>query len=75
MTIDPIEYALDRATVLMDELARIKDAVGKLDDLYETEHIDNHSNHLEIGAYQHITYAQRQLQNYVWQIKEELEDA
>lgn len=74
MTNDPVQYALDRALVLMDELVTIKDAVGELDDLYETEYIDN--NFLsDLGAYQHIGYALRQLQNFAWQIKEETEDA
>jgi len=74
MTNDPIEYAQDRATQLMDELVTIKDFVGELDDLYETEYIDN--RYLDnLGAYQHITYALRQLQNFVWQIQEEKKDA
>jgi conjugal transfer/entry exclusion protein len=72
MTNDRIEQALDRATHLMDELVTIKDFVGDLDDLYETEYIDNRLLS-DLGAYQHITYALRQLQNYVWQIKEEVE--
>ena len=65
---------LDKATHLMDELVTIKDQVGELDDLYETEYIDNRFLS-DLGAYQHITYALRQLQNYVWQIQEESEDA
>ena len=74
MTDDPLEYALDRATHLMDDLVRIKDRVGELDDLYATEYID--SKFLDnLGAYQHITYALRQLQNYAWEIKEVQEDA
>ena len=74
MTNDPLEYALDRVIHLMDELVTIRDRVGELDDLYETEYIDN--KFLDnLGAYQHITYALRQLQNYYWQIKEETEDA
>tara|TARA_Y100000401_G_C8248151_1_gene186678 strand:+ start:189 stop:437 length:249 start_codon:yes stop_codon:yes gene_type:complete len=67
---DPIERALDRATVLMDELVTIKDFVGELDDLYETQYIDNRLVS-DLGAYQHLTYALRQLQNFVWQIQEE----
>jgi hypothetical protein len=74
MTIDPVQYALDRALVLMDELVTIKDAVGELDDLYETEYIDNRFLD-NLGACQHITYALDQLQNFVWQIQEETEDA
>ena len=80
MTNDPIEYALDRAEVMMDELSTIRDLVGELDDYYETEYIDNRSRGGRgfvdnLGAYQHITYALRQLQNFAWQIKEETEDA
>ena len=67
-------YALDRAMVLMDELATIRDAVGELDDLYQTEYIDNLLVH-ELGAYQHLTHALSQIQNYAWQIKEETKDA
>ena len=74
MTNDPLEYALDRVTYLMDELVTIKERVGELDDLYETEYIDN--KFLDnLGAYQHITYALSQLQFYAWQIEEETEDA
>ena len=74
MTNDPRVYALDRATVLMDELVTLKDFVGELDDYYETEYIDNRFVD-NLGAYQHITYALRQLQNYAWQIQEEMKDA
>ena len=70
MSNDPVQYALDKATFLMDELDTIKDKVGELDDLYETEYIDNRLLS-DLGAYQHITYALRQLQNYAWQIQEE----
>jgi hypothetical protein len=69
MTNDPLEYALDRATNFIADLATIRDAVGELDDLYETEYIDNRLRS-DLGAYQHITYALRQIQNYAWQIQE-----
>ena len=71
MTNSPMVYALDRATVLMDKLAAIRDAVGELDDYYETEFIDNNLV-AELGAYQHITYALSQLRMYAWQLEEEI---
>jgi len=74
MTNDPSIYALDRANILMDELVTLKDAVGELDDLHETEYIDNRFRD-NLGAYQHLTYALIQLGNFVWQIKEETENA
>ena len=68
---DPMVYALDRAQNLMDELTTIQDMIGKLDDYYMTEYIDNRllSN---LGAYQHIGYALKQLQNFAWEIREHL---
>ena len=68
---DPMVYALDRAQRLMGELTTIKDILGQLDDYYETEYIDNRllSN---LGAYQHIDHAIKQLRNFAWEIGEHL---
>ena len=65
-----LEEAEIRALDLLDRISVIRDEVGYLDDLYETEYIDNRLLS-EYGAFQHITEALRQIQNYVWQIKEE----
>ena len=61
-----------KALALMDKLEIIREQVGLLDDLFESDCIDNRLID-NLGAYQHLTYAQRQLQNYVWLVKEEEE--
>jgi len=74
MNNDNVKEAELRASDLLDRLSVIKDEIGYLDDLYYTEYIDNRLVH-ELGAYQHITHALRQIQKYVWKIKESRRDA
>ena len=74
MTNDNVKEAELRALDLLDRLSVIQDEIGYLDDLYETAYIDNRIIS-ELGAYQHITHALRQIQSYVWEIKEDRRDA
>jgi hypothetical protein len=73
MSNDNVTEAELRALDLLDRISVIRDEVGYLDDLYETEYIDNRLLS-EQGAFQHITHALRQIQSYVWQIKEDRRD-
>ena len=73
MSNDNAKEAELRALDLLDRISVIRDEVGYLDDLYETEYIDNRLLPRQ-GAFQHITDAMRQIQAYVWQIKEDRKD-
>lgn len=65
-----LEDARNNAGNAMVFLTKIRDEVGNLDDIYESDCIDNRSPHAGLGAYQYISRAIRRLEEYIWEIEE-----
>ena len=70
MTNQPLQDILAEATQARDALERVQEQVGRLDDIYDTEYIDNRRDG---GAYQHLTNAIAMVELYMFTVTEELE--
>jgi hypothetical protein len=70
MTNQPLLDILAEAAQARDALERVQQQVGNLDDIYETEYIDNRRT---VGAYQHLTNAIAMVELYMFTVTEELE--
>ena len=64
---DPLRRIHERAEDVRDMLEVARDQVGRLDDLYETEFIDNRRDG---GAYQHLTNAIAMVELYMFDVTE-----
>ena len=63
---DPLREIHDLAETVRDKLQRVQEEVGRLDDLYETDYIDNR---LDGGAYQQLTNAIAMVELYMDDVK------
>lgn len=70
MTNQPLLDILAEAAQARDALERVQEQVGRLDDIYDTEYIDNRRDG---GAYQHLTNAIAMVELYMFTVTEELE--
>jgi len=64
---DPLRDIHAQAQEARDMLERVRDQVGRLDDIYETEYIDNRRDG---GAYQHLTNAIAMVELYMFDVTE-----
>ena len=64
---DPLKDIYDQAEEARDMLEQVRQQVGNLDDIYETEYIDNRRDG---GAYQQITNAIAMVELYMFTITE-----
>ena len=65
-----LEGAKIHAHNAMVFLTKIRDEVGNLDNIYESDLIDNRGPWTDLGAYQYISRAIRRLEQYIWEIEE-----
>ena len=63
---DPLREIHDLAETVRDKLQQVQEEVGRLDDLYETDYIDNR---LDGGAYQQLTNAIAMVELYMDDVK------
>ena len=66
-----LEEILSEAQQASTMLYRVRDTVGNLDDIYETEYIDNTR---KVGAYQHLTNAIAMVELFMCNVLEEIEN-
>lgn len=57
---------IDRVWNLYDEVVSLRDAIGSLDDVYESDMIDSKK---DMGAYQCLDRALANLENYVYDLE------
>ncbi len=65
-----LEEARIKADIALEYLVQIQDNIGILDDLFESDCIDNRAPHAGLGAYQYLGRAINRLEEYIWEIKE-----
>tara|TARA_Y100001937_G_scaffold54654_1_gene75330 strand:+ start:396 stop:650 length:255 start_codon:yes stop_codon:yes gene_type:complete len=65
-----LEEARMKADIALEFLVQIQDNIGMLDDLFESQLIDNRGPWTDLGAYQYIGRAINRLEEYIWEIKE-----
>lgn len=63
---------IDRVWELHSDLARLRTAIGQLDDVYESDQIDSRS---EPGAWQLMNRALANLECYVLELEKDLDGA
>lgn len=56
---------VETVETIMNELHRLLDRVGNLDEIYESDLIDSR---IDTGAYQHIQFAISRLAAYAWEV-------
>lgn len=56
---------VEHVETIMNDLSKLLDRVGNLDDIYESDLIDSR---IDTGAYQHIQHAISRLSEYVWEV-------
>ena len=66
-----LEEILEEATQALNMVYRVRDTVGNLDDIYETEYIDHRQTP---GAYQHLTNAIAMVELFMCDVEGEIEN-
>ncbi len=59
----------------MSRLEKLAEEIGALDDLFESDLIDNRGPWTDLGAYQFLSRARGRLSEYIWEIENELDGA
>ena len=70
-----VKEVIERTQVLMYRLEKLAEEIGALDDLFESDLIDNRGPWTELGAYQFLSRARGRLSEYIWELENDLDGA
>ena len=65
-----LEEARHKADIALEFLHQIQHEIGHLDDIFESNLIDNRGPWTDLGAYQYIGRAINRIEEYIWEVKE-----
>jgi hypothetical protein len=71
MKCNTLEEIYEEAQQARNMVERVRDTVGNLDDIYQTEYIDNRRT---VGAYQHLSNAIAMVELFMFKVLEEIEN-